>query len=993
VWTEDPVYVRWLVEEMLAGRLGRSPHQAKAQLEAYGRRRREEVGYSPVAGVPEPGTVSDDEHAELALVDRIVPVLEAQTAAVEAELAAFMSTFEPGTQQLAREVLDESERRIEDELARYGVNREQVTVWRSEHDGMARVRYADVETRWSFAGGPTAERERAGLMAAARDLAVSERRVRELTARRDLVSSRLVASEGCEDLSAAGVDPLDDDLDASVDGGATLFDVCAAEPQLVGSSAQLRDLLGAVERALAHLQQEHAVLRAEKEGDYPVIASYTSGDSIDLAGLERLANAPSAAQIGEDAYEKLSNIRTVRERLADDPSSVYKLPQLLDLARARYHVAPGSPRDAEIRRRVAEVEDDGFWRSIGIMAVSIGLGLLAAIPTAGLSMGATVAVVGAEVAALALDAYLLYDSVRDYEVGHALTDTDFDRARALSRDEPSLFWLAVDLVGTAVGVAGAAHTFRTVAQVRRAALATRSAGDLAEQLAELRRLREAGELSASAAQRIQREILRDHPERAIAALLDEGAAALRPADEVAAAMGVAIGDAVHGDDLARLSNELGVAVHLDDALDVDVRVMMQVVDGRVARVRGVVIGPSATIGDVLAHRETVDLLRRMEVATESLGRSFDELLGGVVDEAGRVNPYPPGSAAFNSWFELRKYPEMIQQRLGRLGEDGVSRAERELLREQVSFFETELAHHRDVVARAVAERGTDFIARAARSNQAAFDAGWPRVVTLEDGRRFPIGDAGSQFYYAEDATHGFVLRRYVDAVDAPAISVRRVGGAFEVFEGALTREEAASALVRGWPEAEQGAFANAQRLAAEEYGGRLFRVVPLAGIHRMDTTVGAVLTDAVAEEMVEVLAESLARTRSAREARRAAREAVDALRRHPITVVRGTDQLRAFGYRRSFERAAGEVVEGDLHHWIPLYLGGDHRIGNLLDLDPAAHRRIHELLEGVTVADGVTLDPNQLGRLDVDFEHGVGILLTDGSVRLQSLTDYSFSMP
>ena len=98
-------------------------------------------------------------------------------------------------------------------------------------------------------------------------------------------------------------------------------------------------------------------------------------------------------------------------------------------------------------------------------------------------------------------------------------------------------------------------------------------------------------------------------------------------------------------------------------------------------------------------------------------------------------------------------------------------------------------------------------------------------------------------------------------------------------------------------------------------------------------------------------------------------------------------------YRRSFVSSTGEIVEGDLHHWIPLYLGGDHRLSNLFDLDPAAHREIHELLEGIRFEDTVTLDPNSIGRLDVDFERGVGILMPDGSIQLESLASHSVSTP
>lgn len=993
IWSDDATYVRWMIEQLFSGQLGRSPQDARDEVDAYLQRIREEAGYSPVAGVPES---VPERQPEIDFVTSVRDQIDTQLGVVQAELDAFIAEFSVGARVLGLQILDESERRIEHELERYGIESELVTVWRSDYDGLAHSSYMDVETRWSFGGGPDAAQQRQAMMSAAGEIAASERRLRTLRERRTLVADQLRLAESC---TAPVCDPDDaSDMDADIDGegvAPTLFSLCQfATPELVGSADQLRDLLGSVDRSLAHLDQEHALLRADKEGEFPVIAAYTSGETIDLAGLDRLATAPSAAAIGEDAHEKLANIARVREELGDD-LSIFELPQLLEMAKARYFVAPGSPRANAIQAEVDDIADASMWRSIAIAVISIGLGILAAIPTGGASLAVTGTVLAAEVAGLALDAYLLYQSVQDYELRSALTDTDFDRARVLSHDEPSLFWLAVDIVGTTVGLAGAMRAFREAARVRRAFVLARNVDEAAEQLAELRRLRDTGAITAEAAQRLEREMLRDISDPAIAAALGRGAAeAARPADEVAAAMGRALSDVVTPEDVARLSDELGLQVVTRAELDDAVRVLFDVVDHRIARPRMVAIGASATVGDVLAHRETVVLLRRMEAATAGLDRSFDDLIGTVVDSGGHLNPFPAGSEAFNAWMELRKYPELIQQRLARLGADGVSRSERELLREQVSFFETELATHAHTVQRAVLERGEDFIARAARSNEAAFAAGCPREIVLPDGSRFPIGQPGSQYYYAVGGPDGFVLRRYVDAVDAPAMSLRRTAaGVWELYEGELSRTEAALALVRSWPEPDQEAFRNA--VAAAAGLDPRARVVPLAGIHPTNTTIGSLLDADTSRRLRAALVRSLSRNRTPAEARRIAREAMQSLRSHPIVVVRGTDQLRVYGYRRSFAASlpggGPQVIEGDLHHWIPLYLGGDHRLANLYDLDRQAHREIHEILESVTFVDDITLDPNSIGRLDVDFERGVGILMPDGSIRLESLATYSVS--
>jgi hypothetical protein len=197
-------------------------------------------------------------------------------------------------------------------------------------------------------------------------------------------------------------------------------------------------------------------------------------------------------------------------------------------------------------------------------------------------------------------------------------------------------------------------------------------------------------------------------------------------------------------------------------------------------------------------------------------------------------------------------------------------------------------------------------------------------------------------------------------------------------------------LIRSWDPDTQADYARAVDAAAERYGAELYRVVPLHGIAPANTTVGALMDVAQRQEMVEILTRGL-RPAHGEDAARLAEEAVERLANHEITVVRGTDQLRAFGYRLNFEDVTGATVTGDLHHLIPLYLGGTHvpgragSLGNMLDLEQVAHDELHRLIERiyVNVDQGITLDPNQIGRLGLNFQEGVGILLRNGEIRLE----------
>jgi hypothetical protein len=62
-------------------------------------------------------------------------------------------------------------------------------------------------------------------------------------------------------------------------------------------------------------------------------------------------------------------------------------------------------------------------------------------------------------------------SVRDAK---ALSGTAFDKANALSQEEPSLFWMAVEVVGVAVDAAAA---FKAISSAVKAVKAVEEAGD------------------------------------------------------------------------------------------------------------------------------------------------------------------------------------------------------------------------------------------------------------------------------------------------------------------------------------------------------------------------------------------------------------------------------------------------------------------------------------------------------------------------------------
>jgi hypothetical protein len=135
--------------------------------------------------------------------------------------------------------------------------------------------------------------------------------------------------------------------------------------------------------------------------------------------------------------------------------NVYKQPPLVSLAKQSMNAKPYQSRlvDDHIKQvNVAEEDSKLFWS-----ALALGLGLLAALPTAGSSLAAGLAVAGAGVSA-----YQAYEHVMDASLQAAAAGSDMDKALAITQDEPNYLWLALDIVGVVMDVVAAGAAFKAL---------------------------------------------------------------------------------------------------------------------------------------------------------------------------------------------------------------------------------------------------------------------------------------------------------------------------------------------------------------------------------------------------------------------------------------------------------------------------------------------------------------------------------------------------
>ncbi|WP_250002258.1 DUF4157 domain-containing protein [Actinoplanes sp. M2I2] len=148
---------------------------------------------------------------------------------------------------------------------------------------------------------------------------------------------------------------------------------------------------------------------------------------------------------------RLDDVRKTRGALKDDHSRIWDFDNAVAAARRSLQIPDGSVFDLIIKDRIAERQREELFTNLLVGALAIGLGLLS-------FGGGTVAVLGA-VGGAALSTGSAYVHVQKYLRESAAAGSALDRAKALSSQEPSWFWLAVDIAAAILDLGMAAKVF------------------------------------------------------------------------------------------------------------------------------------------------------------------------------------------------------------------------------------------------------------------------------------------------------------------------------------------------------------------------------------------------------------------------------------------------------------------------------------------------------------------------------------------------------
>jgi hypothetical protein len=413
-----------------------------------------------------PGGVpwSDDELKKAdALRDKILPVVKKEVEALNRDRESFINDFEKQAKADVSATLNTSEETAKREAVKYGLSEEQIWVKTGSRYG---EEWGRNETRHHMRTGTPAV---TGLQKVA-EILLNRRQEIELLEREQRMATRFEK------------DPLDPK-------GQILVPV---EPKFSDIGSQIQK-----ER------EKYKNIRSVVTGEYPVLAAVSElGESTgDLEMIAKKGAGDETARIiSAQIAERLANIEKVRANL-DDKSEVniWRLPPVINVTGSQL----GTDSDELKKRWVSEqieVEKPGLLGSIALLIFNV-LAIALAPATGGISLAVAA---GVNVVATGFE-------VQEFMMKKALAGTTFDKAKALSQDDPSLFWLAFSIVGTVVDVAGAAGTllksFRALAPLAKTAEVAKEgkeAKEAMENLVQAARREGGAELATKVASNLKR---------------------------------------------------------------------------------------------------------------------------------------------------------------------------------------------------------------------------------------------------------------------------------------------------------------------------------------------------------------------------------------------------------------------------------------------------------------------------------------------------------
>lgn len=699
---------------------------------------------------------------------------------------------------------------------------------------------------------------------------------------------------------------------------------------------------------LEKLQKKVEELKGKKArvvARYPMLGRYEKPDK-----LQKFIDGDASARVealAGDARQVLKDVWTTRHNIESGDLNLWTVPSVLYSTMVGLGIKEGSKQHDWILAKAKAQKSKEEFLNIALAVFSIGFGIAAAVFTGGTSLAFAAGAFGVGM----VDAI---NTTEQHFATNAATNTDVDTPDAML--DPAMRqhwgWLVVAWAGVALDFADVLKAAKVGEEISKVAKGGRTLDEAAQALAGgdpklLERLRKAAGVHK-------------------------------------------IDDVITADILRGLEPQLGARIEIDPGTlgktSAEVRVNVQLVNKRLV-VTGITVGPLAKVGDILLHAETVRLLERYSGVTGKVRELWDKFrsFAKIGDDASMPPAaWAKSSQAYLSWFEVKKLQSIVDVKRAELQEllkKGAPQAQQDALRRELAFLENEYDIHRRVVDQASQEASSDmFIAMGTGTKDALQSpAGlrlpdFPNVGPDADPTVLKNALENSAYYYRREGG-GYTLVRKAGkdgkAIEPEIVDGKWTGKWLDKAE-VMSRLEREAALVGSWPEKLQEAY---KVLQGTQSGGKL---VPVAGVKALGTKISTLDPDFI-DDCVRILTPAYTRKLNGDAVKGAAkaREVAEKIAGHDLTLVSGTEHIRAaHGYRSSYFKGVKDeglkaAEGGEVHHLIPIYLGGDHKL--LLDLEPKLHDKMHALIDRVPFKEG-TLAPNSIRSAGLPFDKGAAVV-------------------
>lgn len=195
-------------------------------------------------------------------------------------------------------------------------------------------------------------------------------------------------------------------------------------------------------------------------GKFPLLAAFRDNPQGMAAAANGGKNPAAAAVIGKELDQKLKDVETTTENLHAGKLKVWTLPNVVAATKKAHHIEKGKVENKFVDERVAEIHSDEAIKNLAIAAIGIAVAIVAAVATAGGSLIVAGVAAGAGVG---MSTAALVKDIQEYNVMSAAHNTDLDKAKAISQEDPSLIWVAMDLIALGMDLGAAFSAFKQIA--------------------------------------------------------------------------------------------------------------------------------------------------------------------------------------------------------------------------------------------------------------------------------------------------------------------------------------------------------------------------------------------------------------------------------------------------------------------------------------------------------------------------------------------------